>query len=86
MTVPWYLMGAYAYYVEDSPIISDQVFDKLALTLLKAWGDIEHFHKHLISFDDLRAGTLLLKEYPGRVKGAVANLRRTQHLPRTISL
>jgi hypothetical protein len=76
MSVPWYLMASYAYYKQDDPILSDQIFDKLGQKMLKAWSDIEHHHKELITEEDLRAGTYL-GEYPKRVKGAVDQLRGT---------
>src|SRR6056300_1342297 len=45
MTVPWYLMASYAYYVQDDPIISDRLFDLMAKRMLENWDKIEHFHK-----------------------------------------
>lgn len=71
LTVPWYLMSSYAYYVQDDPIISDSSFDKLAKIMLENWNFIRHAHKYLITTGDLEAGSLLLREYPGRVIGAV---------------
>ena len=75
MSVPWYLMAAYAYYEEDNPILSDSMFDRLAKKMLKNWDAIEHFHKHVITKDDLEAGSFL-GEYPSRVKGALDALRQ----------
>ena len=75
MTVPWYLMAAYAYYEEDNPILSDSMFDRLGRKMLKEWDNIEHFHKHHITLDDLKAGSFL-GEYPPRVKGALDALRQ----------
>lgn len=66
MMVPWYLMASYAYYKEDDAILSDGFFDELGKTMLAVWDDVEHFHKHLITQDDLNAGTYL-GEYPTRV-------------------
>ena len=74
MAVPWYIMAAYAYYVEDDPILSDSRFDRLAKTMLENWDKIEHMHKHLITKSDLEAGTYL-GEYPSRVEGAVKQIR-----------
>lgn len=74
MLVPWYLMAAYAYYVEDDAILSDSLFDEMAKTMLDNWEDISHWHKEYISIDDLEAGTFL-GEYPSRVKDAVNHLR-----------
>lgn len=75
MLVPWYLMSAYAYYVEDDPIISDAVYDRLVKKIIANWSKIEHQHKHLLTLEQLEAGTYL-GEYPSRVKGAVEELRR----------
>ena len=74
MTVPWYLMAAYAYYEEDRPILSDSYFDRLAKRMLEYWDMIDHFHKDYISKDMLRSGTFL-GEYPSRVKYALTDLR-----------
>ena len=70
-----YLMAAYAYYVEDDPIMSDWHFDMLAKYLLENYDTIEHQHKHLVTKDDLRAGTYL-GEYPLIVRGALNVYRR----------
>lgn len=70
-----YLMAAYAYYVEDDPIMGDWHFDMLAKELLEDYDNIEHIHKHLVSKDDLRAGTYL-GQYPEMVKGALNSYRR----------
>ena len=74
LTVPWYLMAAYAYYVEDRPILSDSVFDRLAKKMVEFWDVIEHFHKDQLNEEMLQAGTYL-GEYPTRVKWAVQALR-----------
>ena len=75
MMVPWYLMASYAYYQEDDAILSDGFFDDMGKTMLACWDDIEHFHKELISKDDLTAGTYLGK-YPERVKGGLQSVRQ----------
>lgn len=75
MMIPWYLMSSYSYYVENDPIFSDQYYDNLAKNLLSNWDNVDHFHKSLISADDLTAGTYL-GEYPSRVKGALKSLRK----------
>lgn len=70
--VRWYLMAAYAYYIKDAPIVSDDFFDRLAVRLRTAWETIEHPHKHLITEDDLWCGSLLLAEdkYPKEIINA----------------
>ena len=74
LTVPWYLMASYAYYVEDRPILSDSIFDRLAKIMLEHWDVIEHFHKDHLNEEMLEAGTYL-GEYPTRVQWAVNALR-----------
>ena len=76
MLVPWYLMAAYAYYVEDDPILEDAAFDRMCRRMLDNWDQISHYHKHLITKDDLQAGTYL-GEYPNRVEGGLKSLRTT---------
>ena len=72
--VPWYLMAAHAYYVDDDPILLDSTFDEMAKFMLDNWDDINHFHKHLLGPMDLVAGTYL-GTYPERVKGGLKALR-----------
>lgn len=72
-----YLMCAYAYYIEDDPLISDAEFDELAQYLLDNWDDVDHRHKPYISKSDLEAGTFL-GNYPSMVKGAVKSWRISQ--------
>tara|TARA_B100002019_G_scaffold180127_1_gene155538 strand:- start:1759 stop:2073 length:315 start_codon:yes stop_codon:yes gene_type:complete len=69
-----YLMSAYAYYVEDDPIITDTEFDMLSKWMLHHWDAIDHPHKKLITKGDLEAGTYL-GEYPEMVKNAVSHYR-----------
>ena len=76
MAVPWYLMAAYAYYVEDDPIMEDRDFDLLARKLLKDWDEVEHMHKHYLSKDMLEAGTYI-GDYPSRVEGALKSVRHS---------
>lgn len=73
MTVPWYLMAAYAYYELDNPIMTDAEFDNLAKLMDSNWDSIEHYHKHLIDRDNLSAGTYL-GTYPTIVKDTVETL------------
>jgi len=70
LTVPWYLMASYAYYVRDENIITDNTFDNLAIHMANNWDIIEHHHKYMITLDDLSAGTLLRRDFPGPVIGA----------------
>jgi hypothetical protein len=77
ITVPWYLMASWAYYVEDAPILSDGAYDALCVRMRRRWMWISHWHKPLVSYDELIAGTCLLQanKYPLRVVGALNQLR-----------
>lgn len=79
LAVPLYLIAAYAYYIEDNPLITDDCFDWLAKLLKDHWEEITHYHKKYLSLDDLNAGTFL-GEYPSIVKGAVSDLRKSNVL------
>jgi len=72
--VPWYLIGSYAYYVEDNPIFSDAFYDGMAKTILERWDEIEHYHKELLGKDALEAGSYL-GEYPSIIPGALSSVR-----------
>jgi|TARA_B100001093_G_C26747527_1_gene979561 hypothetical protein len=74
MTIPYYLMASYAYYIEDDPIFSDDFYDMLSKKILNNWDSIKHYHKHLLDKDMLIAGTYL-GEYPNIVIDALSNLR-----------
>ena len=76
MYVPWYLMAAYAYYVEDDPILTDSMFDKMTKRALDNWDEINHVHKTFLTKEMLEAGTYL-GEYPPHVEGAVKSVRDT---------
>lgn len=77
MLVPYYLMASYSYYKQDNPLFTDALFDNMGKQLLKEWDRVEHYHKHLITKDDLVAGSYL-GEYPSIVEGAVNDFRQ-QH-------
>lgn len=77
-----YLMASYLYYVRFQSVMPDAEYDLLAKDLLEAWDNFEHYHKHLVTIEDLRAGTLFRlkdKDYPEIVKqGAEIWLRGHQ--------
>jgi NAD-dependent DNA ligase len=75
LAVPWFLMAAYAYYVEDDPILTDAQYDRLVKKMINNWDKIQHRHKALISLDELKAGSYLGK-YPSIVEGAVKQMRK----------
>jgi NAD-dependent DNA ligase len=69
MLVPYYIMMAYRYYECDDPIVSDNLFDSTAKTLLNNWEKITHFHKDFLNTDMLVAGTYS-GSYPSRAISA----------------
>lgn len=79
MMVPWYLISAYAYYVEDQPLVTDKFFDQLAVDLAFNYVFVQHVHKSYITMDMLKAGTYI-GNYPSIVAGAVSDLR--EHPPK----
>jgi NAD-dependent DNA ligase len=76
LSVPYYIMAAYAYYKEDDPIISDSTFDKLASFILENYDNINHPHKVYLDQSTLEAGTYL-GEYPRLAIDALKDLRKT---------
>ena len=77
MMVPWFLMASYLYYHKNESMFSDEYYDALSKELLLKWDEVEHSHKHLVTKDDLMAGSLYkLKEmdYPSMCKGAAHHL------------
>jgi NAD-dependent DNA ligase len=80
MLVPYYLMYSYAYYKEGESLIEDAEFDQMCKDLLDNWDKIEHYHKHLIDLDSLRAGTGYAIQYPKRVQFAAIALIKDHHM------
>lgn len=75
--VAWYLMAAWAYYHRDTPLLTDETFDRMGQIMAENWPRIAHPHKHLIGLDDLLAGSLYrLPEaaYPAVCRGAATRL------------
>jgi NAD-dependent DNA ligase len=75
LAVPWYIMASYAYYVESDPKVTDGCYDLLAKLLSHYWDSIVRQHKHLITKEDLLAGTGFAIEFPSRIKHAVHDAR-----------
>lgn len=73
-----YLMSCYLYYEEDVHVLSDTQFDNLCKELLDHWDEFEHPHKHLITTEDLKAGTGYAIKYPLMVIGAARQWYRSQ--------
>lgn len=85
MLVPWWLMASYTYYHHDISLLSDELYDKMSRELSEKWDSISHMHKHLITLDDLRAGSLYAlpeDRYPLMTRYAAAHLVNTSGLGR----
>jgi hypothetical protein len=80
MTVPYYLMASYAYYVQDDPIFTDGFYDSLAKQILDNWDNISHRHRDVLNKDNLAAGSFL-GEYPSIIEGALSSLRSQSEEP-----
>ena len=68
-----FLMASYLYYQTSRSPIPDEEYDHICQLLLKYWGEFEHQHKHLVTKEDLEAGTLYalpLDKYPLMVRNA----------------
>lgn len=68
-----FLMCSYLYYIRFISVIDDHEFDSLTQKLLKAFDEVEHQHKYLVTEEDLKAGTLYglrQEDYPMMVKQA----------------
>lgn len=73
--IPYFLMASYLYYQKDISMFSDVRFDALCKWMESHWHLLTHQHKHLITLEDLRAGTGFgIKEYPGMAIGAAERL------------
>lgn len=60
-----YLMSSYLYYHEDTQVLSDAEYDQLCKDLLAGWETFDHQHKHLVTKEDLAAGTGFgIRKYP----------------------
>lgn len=85
LLVPWYLIGSYAYYILDNPVLTDACYDAICQRLHDALDCfiIEHDHMHLCDFEALAAGSgyhLSEDDYPSRVKSVVARIHRGEEI------
>ena len=76
MLIPYYLMFSYLYYEKDIILIDDGEFDQMCKTLYDKYDDLKHMHKHLVSKDDLTAGTGYGIKYTEIIKNSAMTLER----------
>lgn len=81
MLVPFYLVGAYAYYVLDRPVMDDATFDAICIMLDEEWDDVDHMHKAWVSRGDLSAGTRMSTAYPSMAKASACALAGVPYHP-----
>lgn len=72
----WWLVHCYLYYIADQPLLSDKDFDTLTGWLKASWSSVTHEHKHLVTMEDLNAGSGFAIKYPLRVEIAAWQLLR----------
>ena len=70
LLVPFYLSLSYLYYEKDEIIVGDDTYGIICDRLFAEWDEIEHFHKHLVEREALKAGTGYHLKYPDRVAHA----------------
>lgn len=83
LTVPWFLMTSYLYYVHDLSLVTDNSFESMTRVMVRLWDTIAHRHKQLITSDMLSAGTafnLLEEDYPTITKSAAWYLAKEDGL------
>lgn len=71
-TLQKFIMCSYLYYILFESVVPDEEYDKMAKDLLDGWHDFEHQHKHLLSKEALKAGTMYHLgegQYPGMAIG-----------------
>lgn len=58
--IGWLIMASWIYYFKPAltPLLSDTYFDKLSKQTLQDYDGLTHRYKHLVSKDDLKAGSL----------------------------
>lgn len=77
LSVPWFLMASYTYYILNKSILSDTYYDQLSHFILDNWDTLEHRHKHLLDKNGLEAGTayyLKKDDYPWICRSAAEGL------------
>jgi len=70
----WYLTTSYLYYKHHVSYVPDTLYDSWCAYLAYNWDVFEHQHKHLVTKDDLTAGTGYAIQYPQQVQHAALYL------------
>lgn len=77
--VSWWIAASYQYYHCNESLLSDTCYDNLAKYIKKNFDKLSHQHLHLITKDNLEAGSLYnlkASDYPEIVKNSSEMLVR----------
>ncbi len=74
----WFLISSYCYYRISDPVMTDMDFDYLTHRLKEEYDNVDHPHKHLVTEDNLKAGTGFDIKYPSIVKGASHQILKSE--------
>jgi hypothetical protein len=78
MLVPWWIMAAWVYdrRYGGETLISDALFDEIAVRLDRDWESITHWHKPLLERRMLKSALAIRGRWPLRAMHAAENLLR----------
>lgn len=76
MLVPWWIMAAWAYDHRrgGDTLISDALFDEIAVRLDREWDAITHWHKPLLDRASLKSSIAIRGRWPLRAMHAAEGL------------
>lgn len=80
MLVPWWIMGAWAYDVANTPILSDAAFDEIAVRLQDNWVFVQHRHKSLLDPFMLTSAIAISGRWPPMAIHAAQRLIRDKRI------
>lgn len=79
--IGWLLVASYLYYHRHRSLFEDDQFDELCTIARDNWDSITHTLKHLVTLEDLNAGTMYAikeSEYPNGLKRFAEAIYRDQ--------
>lgn len=77
MMIPWWIMAAWAYQYGDDPIISDGLFDEMAIRMKRDWDKLRHRHKLLLDKKLLNSAIAMHpRKWPTMAVNAAMRLQR----------
>jgi hypothetical protein len=77
LLVPWWIMAAWTYdRVGSETLISDALFDEIAVRIDREWETITHWHKPLLDRRMLKSALAIRGQWPLRAMHAAESLLR----------